>query len=380
MRASPYDPTRVVCCVLLSAALLSCGAADARGAATVFSLGRVGVIDPWLPGSVSADGGVVAAYVPGLGGAAYWTPEEGVVRLRDAEGNLIPDVSATAVSGDGSWIAGLAGRSNGAFRWNRSRAVEYFTLSPSTTSRYITAASGDGSVVVGDEGPEFMAEHRPFRWTRESGVVPLAAPPGGPSRAWVWDVSADAGVMVGAAADSARSAAVRWHANGDPEELRTPAGYTRASARGVSPDGLLIAGTVNSSSDQRPALWRGNELVVLGLPPGAVSGFGMAVSDNGVVVGGATDIHRPVNITQAFVWDAVHGSRWLSDVLAEAGAAVNGWTFLGAVDISADGLTIVGDGGGPSGRYEGYVAVLPEPICPSAVALLLCRLLRRRRT
>ena len=61
------------------------------------------------------------------------------------------------------------------------------------------------------------------------------------------------------------------------------------------------------------------------------------------------------------IWDSVHGMRSLKMVLEnDFGLDLSGWDLTGAADISDDGLTIVGSGIN-SGRYEAWIAVIPEP-------------------
>jgi hypothetical protein len=64
----------------------------------------------------------------------------------------------------------------------------------------------------------------------------------------------------------------------------------------------------------------------------------------------------------AALWDPTHGTRDLKDVLAnEYGLDLTGWALSDAVGISADGLTLVGNGINPSGEAEAWIATIPEP-------------------
>ena len=55
--------------------------------------------------------------------------------------------------------------------------------------------------------------------------------------------------------------------------------------------------------------------------------------------------------------------RELQQVLSDVGlgSALAGWALTEATAISDDGLVIVGGGINPSGQYEGWFAVIPEP-------------------
>ena len=81
----------------------------------------------------------------------------------------------------------------------------------------------------------------------------------------------------------------------------------------------------------------------------------------------------------AFVWDAAHGMRCLSDVLAAAGVDTAGWRLGIARDISADGRVIVRAGLNPLGQNEAFMAIIPEPGAATLFAMSLLALLRRLR-
>jgi hypothetical protein len=63
----------------------------------------------------------------------------------------------------------------------------------------------------------------------------------------------------------------------------------------------------------------------------------------------------------AVIWDPIHGLRNVEDLLADLGIDFTGWTLASVRGISADGLTIAGEGRNPSGIPEGWIAVIPEP-------------------
>ncbi len=61
----------------------------------------------------------------------------------------------------------------------------------------------------------------------------------------------------------------------------------------------------------------------------------------------------------AAIWDKQNGARRLADALSDDyGLSLSGWNLESAVDISADGNTIIGHG-----EYHGehWVVVVPEP-------------------
>jgi len=300
------------------------------------------------------------------------------VALRDAAGNLIPNSAATAISGDGAWVFGGGRDGTSMFRWNRAtRAVDYFTILSGGEGREFFDASRDGSAVVGNlTGQDVVS--KAFRWTSDGGAVSLLGLAG---FAWTQarGVSRDGSVVIGNAFGENSSAAVRWRGGGEPQRLATPAGYEFVTTQGASPSGDFIPGMAQNLDFETVALlWRGDDdPLVFGPPPGGTGVGAVAVSDTGVLAGMSD---RPdAGGSHAALWDAQHGARWLSDVLVENGIDVRGWRFLTVSAISADGLTLVGDGTGPRGETS-FIAVLPEPGAAAlAVAFSSLGLLRRRR-
>lgn len=167
-----------------------------------------------LASSVSADGNIVvgdssssASTIDGLE-AFRWTESEGMVGLGWFAGEPAPVdgflASATGVSGDGSTIVGIAGGLgeedvNEAFRWTAATGMVRLDEGPSSTPSIATAASYDGSIIVGQWG----------------------------SNAFVWDathgVRLVADVLTGAGIDMT--------------------GWVLERARAISWDGRTIAGT-----------------------------------------------------------------------------------------------------------------------------------------
>jgi uncharacterized membrane protein len=148
---------------------------------------------------VSADGSLVVGY--GLTDAGFrslrWTEAGGMEEL-DLPAN-VGDNQARGVSADGRVVLGYA-QSLPSYdlwpmRWTEDEGMVLFGRGGgSGGSTEATAASSDGSIIVGTSGRSARA----FRWSIEAGFQSLGTlPEGGPSHAY--DVSADGSVAVGAA-------------------------------------------------------------------------------------------------------------------------------------------------------------------------------------
>jgi uncharacterized membrane protein len=165
-------------------------------------------------------------------------------------GNFRSD--ARAVSADGSVIVGTGVSSNGfeAYLWTETMGIVGLGDFPGGyTNSLGFGVSADGSVVVGRgySGAFEPSTHEAFRWTSESGLVPLGFAPGDD---WsiAYAVSADGNTIVG---DNANHAVI-WDPVHQMRRLRealiadyglNPTGWELTSARGISPDGNTIVGS-----------------------------------------------------------------------------------------------------------------------------------------
>ncbi len=272
--------------------------------------------------------------------AFRWTESEGGQPLGSLGGG--GKRKATGVSGDGSIVVGFSDFDSGnneAFRWTESGGMVGLGVPPGTNPESgAFEISTDGSTIVGYQ--ESSSTYQPFRWTLEDGMVPIVDETGRIGAGSAYDVSADGSVVVGFGIVEAGYEAFRW----------------------TEEDGIVGLGNITGGLE-------------------TFGTFGCGVSADGSIVVGAG---LRANEFIAFVWDADHGTRALKDVLTnDYGLDLTGWELNAALDVSADGRTIVGHGTNPDGDTEAFVAVVPEPSTfvlagVAFVALSVCMWRKRR--
>ena len=321
---------------------------------------------------VSSDGTVVVGEsVSAQGTEAFrWTAEGGVMEpLGDLPGGGFRS-SARGVSGDGTVVVGYgwsASAVDEAFRWTVQGGVMEplgnFPF-PDWNDSLAFGVSGDGTVVVGENIHRDGEEA--FRWTVKDGVVVIELLGDLPGFSDFYDslafgVSGDGTVVVGYGNPDHGREAFRWTVQrGVMEPLGDlPGGRFHSVAYGVSGDGTVVVGESVSAQGTEAFRWtvqRGVMEPLGDLPGGSFGSAASGVSGDGtVVVGFGTSAQG----TEAFIWDAGHRMRRLYDVLTnEYGLDLTGWKLTSAQGISADGLTIVGQGLNPAGQQEAWIARL----------------------
>jgi uncharacterized membrane protein len=329
--------------------------------------------------------------------------------IRPPDDRTITRITVEGVSGDGSTVVGSANFPDGsqAFRWTREAGFEALGVPHEGGWTVATAASWDGSVVVGrahwNVGSSSRSEA--FRWTRESGLAGLGDFDPDEPRSGAYGVSDDGRRVVGYATDlnqeMDRSVAFMWTAGFGmaalahlPESEPTATAIALSSdgtavvgtggsryypkaflwrfgvgirhfgigrARDISRDGSILVGSLGNGGLNEPFLWSAaSGLVELGgLPNGNERGSALAVSGDGSVVVG--EARSPIG-DQAFLWTEADGMRRLVDVLDDYDLAPPDWILQTAVDVSADGRTIVGHGFDAAGSPGPFIAVLPDPL------------------
>lgn len=303
--------------------------------------------------AASDDGGVVAGWSIGnyQSLAIRWTAQGGLEPL----GYLPPPApqvcsEAYAISGDGQIVAGWAlgatipGVSNlRPFRWSRETGMVELRQGPTVYGGGAFGLTADGGIAVGYANGAKL-------WLMDGSFAPLASQ-------YAWSISRDGARIAGHAG---AAAFYLDRADGTVVRLDGLTGPGSPSADGiVSADGTVIVGHAPVPGGRRAFRWSAQTGTVAldDLPNGVLQCQAWDVSAGGLVIVG---VARDASGDFPVVWDRARGIMRLRDLLEREhglGDALRGWTLKQINGVSADGRTLVGDGIGPRGR-EGWVAHL----------------------
>ena len=323
-----------------------------------------------------------------------WTANEGMHPLADFARDIMPG----GVSNNGAIAVGhervAAPITENAIRWSSVAGLNLLPDFPANVYSRAEDISPDGAFIVGGTAAGVISTiPEAFLWNADSGTIGLGDLPGGEDFSNAVAVSADGRAVAGysGSANDSHIEAFRWtEATGIIGLGDLSSGEFSSYAENISADGNVVVGFSETSPITREAFrWSADTgMVGLGELPGyeKASGASAANHDGSVIVGAAS----PESGTAvAIVWDESHGLKLFQDVLIDdfgLGDALSGWSLRLASDISADGLSIVGQGRNPNGDFEAYLVRLDRPLTapePSSLALVLSAVilaaLRRRR-
>ncbi len=328
---------------------------------------------------------------------------------------------ANGISADGSTAVGFDSGWNTAKDWLFNSSRQYTGSQSPNVFNYTSFANGasaDGSVIAGTQWSQASdGVQYPYYWTAATGGVYLGSSVQGlRAHGAATGVSANGTVVVGGisqfqGADGLYPAeqAFSWTAAGGVSLLGTLPGMTTSIANGVSANGASVVGSsFNGSGGQEAFLWTSGGMTPLGFLPGTTTSTATAISGNGQVVIGYsgneafrwTSAGGMVSIgslsgtgasealatsfdgseivgesgNRAFLWNQAQGMIDLDAKLLALNPppyteqegwrnyntnSISGWVLGAATGVSADGTTIVGNGG--DGVGGGWIATLPEP-------------------
>lgn len=317
----------------------------------------------------------------GKGFGFRWDALAGMVSLdplpTEYDDSLRRGSHATAISSDGATIAGFQLRGGLYFEddFDEPRVRTYY--------------SEDGTVIGGEHGELLHAITEAFVWTEGSGKRYLGTLALGDWGSEARAISSDGSIVVGMTDAVGRREAFVWDEMGGMRGLDVlpfdpdPAALSiDSAANAMSSDGSTIVGwsgylRVDSDDFIHGAAFIYDRETGLRRIPGieelwANSGATGVSHDGSIVVGFGSD--STGMRSDAFIWDAHAGVRPLKSYLESLGIELAGWRLTNAHSISEDGRTIVGDARDPFGRFQSFVAVIPEPGMPILVGLGLCLL------
>ena len=335
--------------------------------------------------AVSADGttavgrAFATVFVAAPGQAFRWTADTGLVLLPSANDNNRGG-EVTDVSGDGSVIVGATEPlfannppERQAFRWSPDTGLVGLNVLRGDFESRANGVSNDGSVVVGHSVGD-QGTTQAFGWTEAGGMAGLGFLPGAPpnnptalSESDALDVSGDGSKVVGWSTSSGGTQAFQWTQDTGMVGLgflpNDPGTIPFSQATAISDDGSVVVGTASSSDGQRAFRWtQETGMVALDNMDRVVSITVEDVSaDGSVIVGTVADGF--LGSERPFIWDQEHGMRDLERVLRfDLGMEQLPWMQLTeATGVSADGLTIVGNGFNLDFNLEGWIVTIPEP-------------------
>jgi probable HAF family extracellular repeat protein len=333
---------------------------------------------------LSPDGSVVVGRTS-TGEPISWSPGGGVNVLEIPPFRGYPD----AASLTGSVVVGFSGDDpeldccERPVVWTEGD-LSYLPGNPEREGR-ATDISDDGAVVVGWEATTTPAEDNigeldseAVRWTESRTVL-------GPGRAT--GVSTDGLVVVGEPPQGPNGEqsgdAWRWE-GGVREPIGHLSGGSWSTATAISGDGLVIVGVSDVGAQSREAFRWTQAMGILGLGElagGSYYSYPMAVSADGSTIVGFSSTSGGSPAFSAFIWTEALGMRNLQDVLQQSGVDLTGWHLTRAIDISADGHTIIGFGSRDSGPGEPWLVQIPEPstLALASLGLLVLGAVRRAR-
>ncbi len=307
-----------------------------------------------LAGEISADGTTVVGRIVlpnGQEPAFRWTTATGVQSLGIALG--ADTTYATAASADGSTIVGYTGGTgpNRAWRWTAAAGITELLPLPGSEGALAVSISHDGSL-IGGHSHVAMTGPRVVRWDASGTPEDIGLYPGD-DQTHLWHLSPDGRTIVGWTGNCGRP--FRWTEGAGYEPL--PPQVSNGSGFGTSTDGSTVVGVAYTAGVGSAFRWTDTGgYQELGLLPGAAKASAWRCSADGTVIIGACYFEYPD--MRAFLWTPSLGMVDLNEFLPSLGINLDGWILTSTAGISADGLTITGRGK-HNGVTESWVAVIP---------------------
>lgn len=361
------------------------GVATSAGSAGVTFNELGGVSTSFIATSISADGRTVAGRrALGWGSEAMiWNADSGFRNLGFALGTppywYRRDI---VVSPDGGTLTG-GSTARSSFVWSEAGGLTQ--VDSSSNWSLGVELSADGSAMVGFNA---SAGTGSFYWSHETGVTLIGRPPELDPRWTTWAYglshSGDQAVVACSVDATPRSRVYRWSPTTGFRDtgVETFISDANRSILAISGDGQVIACTQRSNI-QAPGpvvlLREGSATQTIGMLAGDLWAEAYGANFDGAVIVGAS---FRIGSTRPFVWREDLGLVDLEVYLTSAGHDLNDWRLTRAMDVSADGNTIIGFG---QHRVDGFwydqswIVTIPSPASGIAGLMVIGMLAGRPR-
>lgn len=330
--------------------------------------------------AMSSDGRFVTGYTAPSGGGTYgftWSRPGGLVEWGSTPGVPFP-TQPTAISEDGRIVAGTH-----EFVQSGQRVAEGFRYAngtyqslgapPSPFNRvFARGMSGDGAIAVGYMDNIQASPSTAMRWTSTGGLQIVGRARPTDFAAGFTGISCDGSTAFGYSAPGFDGGdAYTWTESGGWRLLPVPSGVGSqhdARPNRSNANGSIVVGYVQPVGlDSLAVVWNNGVPMTLGGLGARNNMAALAVSDNGLVIGGNG---RLAGTYTATIWlngnaDAVI----FQDYLSSLGVATpTGWRLTSIDSVSADGMTILGTALSGA-RSQAFIATIPAP---AGLSVLLC--------
>ncbi len=214
--------------------------------------------------SVSGDGSMIVGTSPSaasngftIGEATVWSggvasPMGFIAPADTMQSNIV------SVTSDGSVMVGLSS-SPGVLQFEATRWVGGVAQGLGAgDGSSATAVSQDGTFIAGSRAGTNGAFLGAFLWSELGGLTELQdIATGGffDSGATALDITADGSLIVGWATDTFSQRPVAWDQAGTPTDIGTPFGYDAGLANAISDDGTVIVGSASSFLGETAFIW-----------------------------------------------------------------------------------------------------------------------------
>jgi hypothetical protein len=227
------------------------------------------------------------------------------------------------------------------------------------TSANVWTCSASGNYAAGSASLG-LAPAKAFVWNAPGGYSVIHVD--GWDQSWALGMSDDGQVVVGGLRTEGREWAYRWEHGAGPMMLDGPVGTVLSQALSVSGDGRSVFGyykVPGGTMYPLPCRWIDGGREALPLPSGTWGAWPQASSVDGRVVAGFS--LPTISERRACTWTPRWGVLDLQPLLNLYGIDTTGWILNECLDISSDGLTMVGYGTFPFER-RGFIVTLPRSV------------------